>query len=141
MLLQLHTGQVQGYSEGQLPLIYLTTTVQDVAASGAKFVFSDGHGLAKVTSWFSDLADLHRVDWDLVGERYWADTVEDNDRQRRKQAEFLVHRFCPWSLIREIGVYSRDLQQWVEDVLKRHGIRPAPVVAVRRSWYYLPGRS
>lgn len=46
MLFQLHTGWVEGYSEGQGPLIYLVSTVDAIAQAGLRFVFSDGHGIA-----------------------------------------------------------------------------------------------
>jgi hypothetical protein len=62
MLFQLHTGRVEGYTEGQSPLIYLVSTAQAVAASGTRFVFSDGHGIAAYTSWYDDLAELVQVD-------------------------------------------------------------------------------
>jgi hypothetical protein len=65
MLLNLKTGRVEGYNEGQAPLIYLTTTVQRVRDAGSRFVFSDGHGLARFTSWYDDLAQLDKVDWNL----------------------------------------------------------------------------
>src|SRR2546425_6534802 len=78
MLLKLKTGQVQGYDEGQESLVYLVTTAQRVAANGARFVFSDGHGLATFTEWFDDLARLDAVDWNLVSARYWSDKPEDN---------------------------------------------------------------
>lgn len=94
MLLQLKTGRVEGYNEGQEPLIYLVSSAQRVRDSGAGFVFSDGHGIAAFTEWYAGLADLDKVDWDMVFQRYWRDTVDDMDRQRRKQAEFLVYRFC-----------------------------------------------
>ena len=55
MMLNLKTGRVPGYSEGQEPLIYLVSSCQRVTASGAGFVFTDGHGLATFTSWFDDL--------------------------------------------------------------------------------------
>jgi hypothetical protein len=107
MLLQLKTGRVAGYTEGQEPLIYLAALAQAVCDSGAEFVFTDGHGIAAFTSWYSDLADLDKVDWDMVHQRYWSDNLNDMDRQRRKQAEFLVHRFCDWSLIRQIRVLNK----------------------------------
>jgi len=95
MLYQLHTGRVAGYNEGQPPLIYLVSTVQAVDEAGLRWVFSDGHGIAHFTSWFDSLADLTEVDWDAVYATWWRDTEDDMDRQRRKQAEFLVHEFCP----------------------------------------------
>ncbi len=94
MILKLKTGQVPGYTGGQKPLIYLETTAQVVRDSGAQFVFSDGHGLAAYTDWFGDLEQLDKVDWQMVYQRYWSDKGNDLDRQRRKQAEFLIHRYC-----------------------------------------------
>lgn len=136
MLLKLKTGQVQGYDEGQEPLVYLVATAQRVASAGALFVFSDGHGLATFTSWFDDLARLGAVDWKIVKARYWADQPEDNDRQRRKQAEFLVWRRLDWSLIEGIGVLNRTMKQQVEAVLDKFPKRHRPLVEVKRDWYY-----
>ena len=76
-----------GYDEGQEPIIYLVSTAQRVVNSGAGFVFSDGHGIAAYTGWYDDLEDLDEVDWQIVYANYWKDTVEDMDRQRKKQAE------------------------------------------------------
>src|SRR5207247_760956 len=101
MMLQLKTGQVAGYHERQAPLIYLVSSAQAVADTGSGFVFTDGHGLALFTDWFDSLQRLDAVDWDMVYQRYWSDNVNDMDRQRRKQSEFLVHQLCPWSLIQE----------------------------------------
>lgn len=136
MMLQLKTGQVPGYSEGQEPLIYLVTTAQAVQAAGIGYAFSDGHGIAAFTNWFDDLADLDKVDWGMVNQRYWSDNVNDMDRQRRKQAEFLIHRACSWDLIREIVVIDAPMKARVEAVL--NGLAPSntPLVVVRRGWYY-----
>lgn len=45
MMLQLKTGQVPGYSEGQEPLIYLVSTAQKIHEHGTPFVFSTGTAL------------------------------------------------------------------------------------------------
>lgn len=74
MLLKLKSGQVEGYAEGQEPLVYLRTTVQAVMRAGCPFVFTDGHGLAKFTRWFDEPAHLDAIDWPLVRDRFWADT-------------------------------------------------------------------
>jgi hypothetical protein len=137
MLLNLKTGRVAGYNEGQAPLIYLTTTLQRVRDAGCCFVFSDGHGLARFTSWYDDLAQLDQVDWSLVTARFWADQPDDNDRQRRKQAEFLVWRSLAWSLIASIGVFNQQMKVNVETVLGQYPHRqPQPTVEVRSEWYY-----
>lgn len=137
MMLQLKTGQVSGYNEGQEPLIYLVSTVQAIEGAGIPFVFSDGHGLATgLTGWFDDLGQLAEVDWSMVYQRYWKDQLDDMDRQRRKQAEFLVHRYCPWPLIQEIVLIDAAMRQRVESIQAAFPAAQRPVVRVDRNWYY-----
>jgi hypothetical protein len=137
MLLQLQTGRVDGYTEGQEPLIYLVSDAQTVQASGTEFVFTDGHGIPAWTKYFSDLADLDKVGWDMVYQRYWADDpLGDSDRQRRKQAEFMVHRFCPWSLVRRIAVISSAMKTRVEGIMAGFDTGLRRPVTVEPGWYY-----
>lgn len=136
MLLNLKTGRVADYNEGQAPLVYLLTTAQDVAAAQRPFVFSDGHGLARFTSWYDDLAALPAVDWSIVGARYWSDTAEDNDRKRRKQAEFLVHERLDWSTLRGIAVLGDATKTRVEAVLRQFPFRKQLPVVLKPGWYY-----
>jgi ssDNA thymidine ADP-ribosyltransferase, DarT len=136
MLLQLKTGRVAGYQEGQEPLIYLVASVQTVVEEGVPFVFSDGHGIAAFTSWYSDVAALDKVDWDMVYQRYWADSVDDMDRQRRKQSEFMLQRFCPWTLVEQIAVVNSKTKAQVESVMSQFDVSLRRDVIVRSGWYY-----
>lgn len=136
MLQQLKTGQVEGYNGGQEPIIHLVSTVQAVHRAGTGFVFSDGHGIAAYTEWYDDLANLNRVDWDMFYQRYWRDTVDDMDRQRRKQAEFLIHRFCDWNLICEIGVINDTVKQQAEAIMNAYPSALRKPVRVQNQWYY-----
>ena len=56
------------------------------------------------------------------------------DRKRRKQAEFLVYEFCPWSLIQEIAVINRVNKDRVEQLLTL--ARLQKIVSVKPQWYY-----
>jgi len=136
MLFQLKTGRLAGYNEGQAPLVYLKTTAQAVAAVGRGFVFSNGHGIAAFTDWYDDLNRLNEVDWGMVYQRYWADNLSDMDRQRRKQAEFLIHQYCPWGVIEEIGVLNAIAQTRAREILNNSGPGPHAPVNVRAGWYY-----
>ena len=105
-------------------------------SSGAGFVYSDGHGIAAFTKWFDSLRDLDKIDWAAVYAEYWNDTVDHMDRQRRKQAEFLVHRTCSRDLINEIAVIDQQMVNNVERILERFPqVRQRPVKA-RPQWYY-----
>jgi hypothetical protein len=91
--------------------------------------------LAAVTRWFDDPARLDEVDWALAGERYWADTPQDNDRKRRKPAEFLVWKHVPWPALAGIAVMTPAMKRRVEDVLAAHSPGAGTNVLVKRDWY------
>lgn len=135
MLYQLHTGRVEGYNKGQEPIIYMVSTVEEIVNRGLNFVFSDGHGIANWTEWFNDSQSLNKVDWDIVYANLWKDTIDDMDRQRRKQAEFLIYQFCPFEVITEIGVLNDAMEQKVEEVLHKFGIKSL-LVNTHSDWYY-----
>ncbi len=136
MLLQLKTDRVDGYTEGQAPIIYLKLTAQSVEANRHDFVFTDGHGLAYYTSWFDDLKDLDQVDWGMVNQTYWADNAADGDRKRRKQAEFLIKNFVPWELVEEIVVLNQNVKAKVLRMLEAYPHVHQPTVHVDPTWYY-----
>lgn len=134
MLLQLCTGRVAGYDEGPSPLIYAVSTIGAIIAARLPYVFSDGHGIATFTDWFDDIEDLDSVDWDVVPLRCWSDTISDPDRQRRKQAEFMVHKFCPWTVVQEIGVYDDVAEDRVQGIIGSYSVKTP--VQIQKQWYY-----
>lgn len=136
MMLNLKTGRVAGYNEGQEPLIYLVAMAQEIQQKAIPFVFSDGHGIAGFTQWFDHLQYLDRVDWSVVNLRYWADTLNDMDKQRRKQAEFLVYQFCDWSLIKEIVVINNAMKSEVENTMRQYPQECRRPIQIRNGWYY-----
>ncbi|WP_391558937.1 DUF4433 domain-containing protein [Robertmurraya sp.] len=134
MLYTIHRGNVEGYEEGQEYIIYLKTTVQMIEDHGLDFVFTDGHAILDISDFFKNTEDLKHVDWDIMQEKYWGETDDDKDRPRRRQAEFLVHDFVPWTLIQEIGVINIRFKTAVERVL--HDYEDITPVSIQRNWYY-----
>ncbi|WP_419933999.1 DUF4433 domain-containing protein [Candidatus Palauibacter sp.] len=68
---------------------------------------------------WSDLEELHRIDWPAVQARDW------RDRKEGKQAEFLITR---------IGVHSTAIQRQANEALR--GAEHVPRVEVKSDWYY-----
>jgi hypothetical protein len=117
-------------------IIYLATTAQDDAAAGLGFAFTDRHSLARVAAWRDALAGLNVVDFPTAYATYWSNTPDLPDRQEKKQAEFLVHRTMPWTLVQFIGVYNAAAERAVNAILDAHPARHRPGVGVRPLWYY-----
>lgn len=133
MLYANHKRGVQG-SEGQDEIIYLVSTTQAVAeAAEVDWVFTDGHAIMAFTAFFDSLDALSQIDWKAVHAVQWK-TSDDPDLTRRKQAEFLVHKFFPVSLLNEIAVMNTKIEQAVQRILADASC--AVPTKVRRAWYY-----
>ena len=134
MLYTINRGNVPGCPEGQTPILHLVTTAEAIDAQELAFAFTDGHAVVSYSEFYDSLEDLDQVDWEIMRASFWADTDEDGDRKRRRQAEFLVYEFLPWNLIAEIGVIDPTIQQQVQEILQ--DMNQATPVRVCRSWYY-----
>jgi len=134
VLYTINRGNVTSYTQGQAAVIHLVSDVEDIDAVGLDFVFTDGHAVMTFTEFFDDLNYLEQLDWKVMESHYWNDTNEDNDRKRRRQAEFLVRNFFPWQLITEIGVINPTIKAQAENILQNFTHKPS--VKVRNNWYY-----
>lgn len=134
MLYTIDRGNVAGYTEGQRPIVHLVASAERIVQERLSFAFTDGHADVSLSQYFDDLQALDQVDWQIMQETFWNDTAEDGDRKRRRQAEFLVHRFFPWTLVDEIGVMTRQMAHDVQQILQTSAHRPQ--VTVYQRWYY-----
>lgn len=135
MLYAIHKGNVQGYSGEQSSIIYLVFEAEDIEALGLTFAFTDGHAVMAYADFYDDLEALEFViDWELMDSKYWFDTQDDPNRKFRRQAEFLVHKFCPCSLIKEIGVINSKIKAEAESILQKLNFK-IPVMDYY-NWYY-----
>jgi hypothetical protein len=135
MLYVIHKRGVKGYRGGQREVLYLVTTAERIQSAGLSFTFTDGHAEIRYSRFFDNLADLEQcIDWEIMNARYWRDTPQDGDRERRRQAEFLVHQQVPWSLIFGIGVIDEYVARRVESILESAQHRPR--VRTKKDWYY-----
>jgi hypothetical protein len=135
MLFKLHKGGVPNYTGGQDPLVYLVSSAEAVAATGATFVYSDGNCASIVTSFASDLSQIESVvDWEVIQARMWANTADDPDRMRRRMAEFLVHQRVPLVCLSEVVVRRDTMKTQVENLLASS--RADLPVSAKPGWYF-----
>jgi hypothetical protein len=135
MLFTIHKGNVQGYQGGQTSIIHLVVEIEAIADLNLAFAYTDGHAVMDYSDFYDDLDSLDRViDWELMKSNYWFDTQNDPNRKCRRQAEFLVHQYCPWTLIKEIGVMNDNIKMKVEKILQNQKYQPS--VKIYSQWYY-----
>jgi hypothetical protein len=134
MLFVINKGGVVGYRGGQSPILHLVSSAEAVEAAGLPFTFTDGHATVEISQYYTDLNRLDQIDWAIMRSIYWNDTFEDGDRSRRRQAEFLVHNFLPFSLIETIGVINQTIARQVNGLLQQ--LPTKPNIEVVPTWYY-----
>jgi hypothetical protein len=134
MLYSIHNNNVENYTGGQNPIVYLVSTIDAVIQNGLPFVFYDGHPVMALSQAYNDVIHLNKIDWNVMNSRFWFDSNEDPDRKRRRMAEFLVYDHYPFSLIHEIGVMDATMVMRVTALV--NNLQPAPVVSIQNKWYY-----
>lgn len=134
MLFSIKSGNVADVSSDQRRLVYFVSSTDAVVEAGLAYVITNGNASAAFTRFFDGIAHLAAVDWPLMAEWHWANTADDNDRRRRRGAEFLVHGAVPLEYVSEIGVYDAAVKRRVEAILAASGVELP--VSIRRNWYF-----
>jgi hypothetical protein len=115
--------------------LFLVAHAETVVRALSKWCFTDGHAIEAVTNFFDDLADLQRIDWDALwttrSTGRWL--LSDPDVIRRQQAEFLVARHLPWSLIGGIAVSDEHGSSRVKRLLARASHKPK--ITIEPQWF------
>lgn len=115
-------------------VIYLVSGLSEVKKTGIPFVFTDGHAYHLMSQFFNRENQLQEIDWHTVKLKQWNDTIDDTDRKRRKQAEFLVHQELPLSAIIAIVVYNDAAKSMVLTKFVETGININTLI--KPTWYY-----
>jgi hypothetical protein len=90
-----------------------------MATDPFKWCFTDGHAKNRLSSFYTHLEKLDEIDWSLRTATYWSNTDEDPDRQRRKQAEFLVKDYVPPACIHKLVVYNEAAKNYVQKIVAK----------------------
>lgn len=115
-------------------LVYLVTSAERLAGAGHPVLFSEGHPIMQPRTFYTALQDLKRIDWEVMQAVMWNNTEQDPDRQRRRQAEYLVRDRVPLSDL--IGFAARDIPrlEQVQTLAEETGLRLGG--KVKPEWYY-----
>lgn len=135
MLLNIKTGH-NVLMIPQEDIIFVCCDLDDVITICKTWVFTDGHAKDKMTSFYNDLKDLSHIDWNAVNATYWRNTEDDFDKQRKKQAEFLVKSYIPVCCIKEIFVKTIDKKIQVENIVRNIGLNIPVNVDQENKLYY-----
>ena len=116
-------------------IVIIGTNLARVAASGAAFIFTDGHAYGRTSSYFEHVSDLDRIDWELLQRSDFKADVEDPGKVNRYQAEALVHKSLRLDRLCALACYDDDVKEAVERWVKARGSEVK--VFTRDMWFPL----
>lgn len=134
MLYVIHRGNVPSVNYGQDQVVYLCCNVNDIFGN-YQCCFTDRNAAVDIALFYSDRSKMKDViDWELMRSIMWNNTPDDTDRMERRMAEFLIHKFAPIQLIREIGVYDQMNYKYINACLQ--SCRASIPIKIKREWYF-----
>jgi ssDNA thymidine ADP-ribosyltransferase, DarT len=127
-------GRVPHFGTDLTGLMYLVTTTQALVGAGLEVLITDRNARLDYAEIRPEADCDGLVDWELMKETWWFDTLEYPDRSERRMAECLAHQCVPFDIFQQIGVHGDPQAAAVRAVLARHG-KTTPVY-VRQNWYF-----
>lgn len=136
MLLNIKTGYRGITKRSQTDIVFLKIKVDDIVQNCQSWLFTDGHAKDRMSEFFTDLRHLDDLDWDVIQDQYWRNTENDWDRQRRKQAEFMVRNHVPVACIESIIVRNSACEQIINRAITNFKSPISVVVDTTNKYYY-----
>lgn len=118
----------------QEKMIYFMTNTEMIEQIGLPFVFTDAHAIMMFTNFYDDLAELERVDWDIMKATIWTDDIDHPNRKSKRQAEFLVHDKVPLEACIGFATMNAKMQQELQTILDEFNSKIP--IGVRRQFYF-----
>lgn len=133
MMYKINTGNgVTGRENREIAI--LVTSLPRLQEQGIRFVYTNAHAYLNEADYFEDLADLNRVDWDLLRSRNFKRDPEDPGKVGRYQAEALVYLEVPVAALLGIACYDNTSKQQLEAEVQSRGLS-IPVKTLPE-WYF-----
>ena len=136
MLLMIKNGTPPVAQRPQEDIVYIITSVKTVKETNCEYCFTDMHAKLALADFYRDDADFDKIDWEVVKAKFWNNIPEYQDKQDRKQAEFLVRHHVPVSCINWLGVKTEERKRYFEKIISSLGLPVKVYLDSQNSLYY-----
>jgi len=115
-------------------ILVLVSSLHKVSELGIPFVFTDRHAYTAMTEFSSEIADLEKVDWDMLRSRDFKGDLDDLGKKERYHAEALIWKHLPVQALLGICCLNHEMHQQVQAQLDQRGLQVKAMM--RRDWYF-----
>jgi hypothetical protein len=115
-------------------IVIMVSSLHRLTERGLQFLFTDRHAYLVAAQFYSDLARLDQIDWDMLQRRDFKNDPDDPSKKERYQAEALVHKHLPVDALSELICYNDEALNVVAAALTA---REQTTKVVKKSdWYF-----
>jgi ssDNA thymidine ADP-ribosyltransferase, DarT len=115
-------------------IVIMVSSLHRLNEKDARFLFTDRHAYLVAAQFYSDLARLDQIDWDMLQRRDFAYDPDDPSKKERYQAEVLVHKHLPVEALSGFVCYNDDALGIVTKALTAR--QQTAKVIKKSDWYF-----
>lgn len=115
-------------------IVIMVSSLRTLQAKHIPFLFTDRHAYLVAAQFYSDLARLDQIDWDMLQRRDFRNDPDDPSKKERYQAEALVHKHLPVEALSGLVCYNDDVLKSLNAALAQRN-RTMTVVK-KPDWYF-----
>lgn len=134
MLKNIQTGWGGITRRDNAEILILVSSLHRLRELGLLFLFTDSHAYYQWANFYTDLADLQHIDWQILQNRDFRRDPDDPGKFERYQAEALVHRHCPLEALLGIICYDAATEAATRQLLAQQQVQLD--VFNRPGWYF-----
>ena len=134
MMKNIHSGYGGIKQRPNDEIVILVSNLYKVQAMGLPFVFTDGHAYYAWSNFYTNLADLGKIDWPILQARDFRRDPNDPAKFERYQAEALVHKHCPIQALEGMVCYTENTKALLDNWLRERNLNMS--VYARTGWYF-----
>jgi len=133
---------ITGHGVPKLPqedIVYLCYKLVDLATKDFIWCYTDGNAAKAITKYFIKLESIEsNIDWRSIQSTDFRDNNADGDedRVRKKHAEFLVHGHVPINLLKCIVVLNREKEAEVIAMLAKSKMNIKVAINPNNQYYF-----
>ena len=134
MLLNIKTGWGGIRQRNNDEIVIMVSSLRTLQADQIPFLFTDRHAYLVAAQFYSDLARLDQIDWDMLQRRDFSNSPDDPSKKERYQAEALIHKHLPVGALAGLVCYNDDVLKSLNAALAKRN--QTMKVVKQPSWYF-----
>lgn len=115
-------------------IVIVVSSLHRLRERNLPFLFTDMHAYLAAATFYSELADLDKIDWNILQRRDFQRDLNDLGKVDRYQAEALVRDSLPLEGILGLVCYNAEVESWLKAETAKRGV--GLTIRVQPGWYF-----